>query len=83
MSPVFLGLDTSNYKTSAGLFCPETGAFRQCGKLLSVPRGSLGLRQSEALFQHIRQLADRVQEALDGEDSSIAAIGFSARPRDL
>ena len=83
MSPVFLGLDTSNYKTSAGLFCPETGAFRQCGKLLSVPRGSLVLRQSEALFQHIRQLADRVQEALDGEDSSIAAIGFSARPRDL
>ena len=83
MSPVFLGLDTSNYKTSAGLFCPETGAFRQCGKLLSVPRGSLGLRQSEALFQHIRQLADRVREALDGEDSSIAAIGFSARPRDL
>ncbi len=82
MSPVFLGLDTSNYKTSAGLFRPETGDFRQCGKLISVPQGSLGLRQSEALFQHVRQLADRVREALDGEDAPIAAIGFSARPRD-
>ena len=37
MRSLFLGLDTSNYKTSAGLYCPEDGTFRACGKLLEVP----------------------------------------------
>lgn len=82
MRRLFLGLDTSNYKTSAALFCPEDGSFCACGKLLEVPAGSLGLRQSDALFQHIRRLPDRVQEACDRMNGEIAAIGYSSRPRD-
>ena len=46
-----LGLDTSNYTTSAAWFDGENGD--NAGKLLEVPEGSLGLRQSDALFQHV------------------------------
>ena len=35
-----LGLDTSNYTTSAAWFDGETG--ENAGKLLEVPQGSLG-----------------------------------------
>ena len=83
MRSLYLGLDTSNYKTSAGLYCPEDGSFRACGKLLEVPRGTLGLRQSDALFQHVKQLPEQVKAACDEMDGQIRAIGFSARPRDL
>lgn len=82
MRELFLGIDTSNYKTSAGLFCPEEGTWRACGRLLDVPPGALGLRQSEALFQHIRQLPLQVEEACRAAGGRIAAIGVSARPRD-
>lgn len=83
MRPLYLGLDTSNYKTSAGLYCPEDGSFRACGKLLEVPAGTLGLRQSDALFQHIKQLPQQVREACRELNGEIRAIGVSSRPRDL
>ena len=83
MKRLYLGLDTSNYKTSAGLFCPEDGTFRACGKLLEVPLGTLGLRQSDALFQHVKQLPEQVRAACRDLDGQICAIGFSAKPRDL
>ena len=54
-----LGLDTSNYTTSAAWFDGETG--ENAGKLLEVPQGSLGLRQSEALFQHVKRLPEIVE----------------------
>ena len=83
MRPLYLGLDTSNYKTSAGMYCPEDGSFRACGKLLEVPAGTLGLRQSDALFQHIKQLPQQVREACRELNGEIRAIGVSSRPRDL
>lgn len=83
MKQLYLGVDTSNYKTSAALFCPENGDFRQCGRLLEVPKGSLGLRQSDALFQHIRQLPEQVKEACAAMEGEIAGVGYSDRPRDL
>lgn len=83
MRALYLGLDTSNYKTSAGLYCLADGSFRACGELLEVPLGTLGLRQSDALFQHVKQLPEQVKAACRDMDGTIAAIGYSARPRDL
>ncbi|MBR5390872.1 MAG: DNA-binding protein [Clostridia bacterium] len=83
MKTWILGLDTSNYKTSAALYCPEYGTWRACGKLLDVPQGTLGLRQSDALFQHVKQLSARVREVCDELDGAIGAVGVSTRPRDL
>ena len=55
---LFLGIDTSNYTTSMALLDSESGKMIQQKKLLPVEKGALGLRQSEALFQHVRQLPE-------------------------
>ena len=75
-----LGLDTSNYTTSAAVFDGEEG--RNQGRLLEVRPGELGLRQSDALFQHVKHLPE-VVEALLGEEGlgTVQAVGASTRPR--
>ena len=71
-----LGLDTSNYTTSAALFDGQSG--KNTGRLLDVRPGELGLRQSDALFQHVKRLP-RLLEELVGE--RVQAVGASTRPR--
>lgn len=74
-----LGLDTSNYTTSAALL--EHGEMQSCGKLLPVKAGEIGLRQSDAVFHHTRQLPEVFGQF--GERVGRAqAIGVSSRPRD-
>lgn len=80
MSCWVLGLDTSNYTTSVALFDGENG--RNVGKLLDVPEGTLGLRQSDALFQHVKRLPALVEELVGKESfDHIQAVGASTRPR--
>ncbi|MBE6973629.1 MAG: DNA-binding protein [Ruminococcaceae bacterium] len=80
MSRAVLGLDTSNYTTSVALFDGADG--RNVGKLLEVPEGGLGLRQSDALFQHVKRLPELVQQLADRENlNTVQAIGASTRPR--
>lgn len=82
MSAQCLGFDTSNYTTSAAVFGGGTAENR--GKLLTVPEGALGLRQSEALFQHVKRLhlmTERLRA--DGLVDRIAAVGASTRPREV
>lgn len=74
-----LGLDTSNYTTSAAVFDGRDG--RNAGKLLEVKPGELGLRQSEALFQHVKALPARVEEL--GVLGDVAAVAASTRPREV
>ena len=82
MSAQCLGFDTSNYTTSAAVFCSGTAENR--GKLLTVPEGALGLRQSEALFQHVKRLHLMVEQLrADGVVGQIAAVGASTRPREV
>jgi N6-L-threonylcarbamoyladenine synthase len=76
---LFLGLDTSNYCTSAAL-CG--GVTRSERKLLPVPEGALGLRQSDAVFEHVRALPELLERLLDGVAPGLAAVGVSLRPRD-
>ena len=51
----FLGIDTSNYTTSCALICED--GFFQNRRLLPVEKGGLGLRQSEAVFSHVKALS--------------------------
>ena len=75
-----LGIDTSNYTTSAAVFDGAEG--ENAGKLLEVRPGELGLRQSDALFQHVKALPDRFAQLKEGGWlSGIAAVGASTRPR--
>lgn len=78
----YLGLDTSNYTTSVAAFEAETGALWQVKQLLPVKDGELGLRQSDAVFHHVRQLPDLFERlsAEAGNLSNVSAVGVSDRP---
>ena len=75
-----LGIDTSNYTTSAAVFDGSAGC--NSGRLLEVRPGELGLRQSDALFQHVKHLPDRFAALREqGAISEIGAVAASTRPR--
>ena len=75
-----LGLDTSNYTTSAAVFDGEQGDNR--GRLLDVRPGELGLRQSDALFQHVKRLPGQLEQLKEqGLLKDLQAVGASTRPR--
>ena len=75
-----IGFDTSNYTTSIAFFDGEKGI--NCSKLLPVKAGELGLRQSDAVFQHTRSLPELSGRLfLDADIHSVTAVGVSTRPR--
>lgn len=73
---MFLGIDTSAYTTSIALVNNEKVLLDK-RILLNVDKGSRGLRQSEAVFKHIKNLK------LISDDLScyeIKAVGVSTKP---
>lgn len=79
-TPLCLGLDTSNYTTSVAVFDGVSG--ENLGRLLDVPSGALGLRQSDALFQHVKRLPELMDALRErGLLGHIEAVGASTRPR--
>ena len=75
-----IGIDTSNYTTSIAYFDGVGG--ENCSKLLPVKQGELGLRQSDAVFAHIKslpELSGRLFSDICKKD--ITAVGVSTRPR--
>ncbi|MBQ2700048.1 MAG: O-sialoglycoprotein endopeptidase [Clostridia bacterium] len=78
-----IGIDTSCYTTSVA--CVDEngqilGSFR---KLLTVGDGQRGLRQSEGVFQHVKQLPQVAEEMFHSIGRQpILAVGVSASPRD-
>jgi N6-L-threonylcarbamoyladenine synthase len=77
---LYLGLDTSNYTTSAAVFDSETGTVKKYGKLLPVREGERGVRQSDALFHHTVQLPEVLGQVMAETGGSITAVGVSSRP---
>lgn len=84
---LFIGIDTSNYTTSVSACTYDGRVVANIKKLLSVDAGERGLRQSDALFQHTKNLPE-VMEQLECiisdmyPERKICAIGYSAYPRD-
>ena len=75
-----IGIDTSNYTTSISCFDGTGG--ENCSKLLPVKQGELGLRQSDAVFAHIKSLPELSGRLFSHvEREKITAIGVSTRPR--
>lgn len=75
-----LGIDTSNYTTSLALFDGKSDY--HLSRLLDVPEGSLGLRQSDALFQHVKRLPTLFDQfRAEGRLTDLAAVGASTKPR--
>jgi N6-L-threonylcarbamoyladenine synthase len=76
-----LGIDTSNYTTSAAVVRTD-GSCRSEKRLLPVPEGTTGLRQSDAVFAHVKQFSE-VFSRLDISKEDVRAIGVSTRPRNV
>ena len=79
-----LGIDTSNYTTSCAWYDTDTDRIIQKKQLLPVAEGQAGLRQSDAVFHHTRQLPQMIAqlaEALQGTPLKPDAIGVSVSPR--
>lgn len=80
----FVGFDTSNYTTSAAVCDADGKIIANLKTPLLVANGEKGLRQSDAVFSHIKNLPElcgRLREALEGY--KVCAVGVSARPRSV
>ncbi len=77
----YLGLDTSNYTTSAALYFPDENRIIHSKKLLPVKEGEKGLRQSDAVFHHTQQLHSVCSELFKKCQYNLDSIGASAFPR--
>ena len=80
--PDFLGFDTSNYTTSCAVFRSETNEVFQQKKLLPVKSGEVGLRQSDAVFHHTKQLPPLLNTLIaECGTVNIDSICASCKPR--
>ena len=75
----FLGIDTSNYTTSAAVCEEDGGISRSIRQLLAVREGERGLRQSDAVFAHTVNLPGVIAQL--GRVIP-TAVGVSVTPRD-
>ena len=78
----FLGIDTSNYTTSLA-FCDESGNIvANLKRPLPVKEGERGLRQSDAVFLHTKNIPELFEEARTYFcEYRPVTIGVSAYPR--
>lgn len=82
MSRLFLGIDTSNYKTSLSIIDENGNIVFNRSEYLEVKQGERGLRQSDAFFKQSNNLPVFVKDAFESVNAEdIAAIGVSTRPR--
>lgn len=85
MMHIAVGFDTSCYTTSAAAVNRQGEVVAFARKLLPVEAGQRGLRQSEAVFTHVRQMPqvmEELQQQLKELDTQIVAVCASARPCD-
>jgi len=81
---IIMGIDTSNYTTSVALMYSDGELIANLKRPLSVKQGERGLRQSDAVFSHIKNIPDimtEVRELLDGRTPDF--VGVSTRPRNV
>lgn len=79
----YIGIDTSNYTTSVAIASASGEILANLKAPLPVKMGELGLRQSDAVFSHIRNLPALMEQAenlLRGYTP--IAVGVSSCPRD-
>lgn len=79
----FLGIDTSNYTTSLALYNSENKSVIMQKKLLPVKDNACGLRQSDAVFLHTKQLSALAKKLCEDKSIKIDAIGVSTYPRNV
>ena len=84
MTECFVGFDTSNYTTSIAVCDKDGKIIANLKSPLTVSEGERGLRQSDAVFAHVKnlpELCDELSEILS--ELSPIAVGCSSKPRDV
>lgn len=84
MSKYLLGIDTSCYTTSIAIVDVNRKLLFDERRILEVKKGNRGLRQSEAVFQHIKNfpmLYKKTTQEIDTKD--IIKVCCSSKPRNL
>lgn len=82
MKNYVLGIDTSNYTTSVAVIDDQANLIFDHRKILTVKEGERGLRQSDALFQHIMNMPVLFRKLSDlNIGYHIKTISVSSRPR--
>ena len=76
---IYLGIDTSNYTTSVAAVDDSGVILADERIILNVEQGKRGLRQSDALFLHIKNLPVLFDKI--GNLGKISAVGVSTAPR--
>ncbi len=77
-----LGIDTSCYTTSVAAVNEALGLCYDGRVILEVAKGGRGLRQSEAFFQHIRNMSRLIEDCMKSIDKEeIQCIAVSTKPR--
>ena len=83
MNYAVIGVDTSNYRTSAAAVSLGGDILFNERILLPVAAGERGLRQNEAVFAHLKQIgtiAEHIRS--EAKEIKIAAVAASISPRD-
>lgn len=80
----YVGIDTSNYTTSVALASDVGEILANIKRPLPVKEGECGLRQSDAVFAHVRNLPEAMEELRPFlQNRRVAGVGCSARPRSV
>lgn len=81
---LIIGIDTSNYTTSVAVMTLDGELLANIKLPLGVKAGERGLRQSDAVFSHVKNMP-LAMEALKKytSDRDIVAVGVSTRPRNV
>ena len=81
---IILGIDTSNYTTSVALIYDDGELIANIKRPLPVGEGERGLRQSEAVFAHVKNIPSAMEEAREHLcGRAPVAVGVSERPRNV
>ena len=79
---IVLGVDTSNYTTSLAAVDTEGCVLANVKVPLRVSEGARGLRQSDAVFEHTRNIPIALLRLCETVDvSNAVAVGYSEKPR--
>lgn len=77
-SDIFFGVDTSAYTTSISVVS-RGKILLDLRKMFEVPHGGRGLRQSEAVFSHVKNLRD-LFSSIEMSFEDICAAAYSEKP---
>jgi len=79
---MFLGIDTSCYTTSAAVVGEDGSIIYDCRMPLKVNEGARGLQQSQAVWQHLNNIPQLMEDMFTELDPGLLkSVTVSAKPR--